>query len=731
MLAAVLACVWFATRGAAERDAALAATAQVGGDVAAAPVELVEATLPPDPAAPVSARTAAALSPGAAAADRDAPAELRVLVVDASTGEPIPNLRARLESAERDRGSTNQVTDEDGRLRFAGVQRGEPLLLRMLATFREKELARRELEPFRPGERRELSIEIEPSKLPAYWFRVTAGADGRPLAGVHFSEFPLRRAFWEVARGISDHTGLVGLEARSGSASLMLEAQDFAPAWVSLRRGGPSPDAATPLELAQPAQLDVRLQAHGDARVAERTVVVYASGPALGLGVPLTGRLFVPGSPERWSVSRVTDASGRAHFEELPGRRAFTGIRSDGGVRLQVGLLDESGSKTLSLLGTEGLRLEPGERRELVVPLGGEATVIGSVVDQFGAPVTDRELQLVRAREVPRRTMSRQNPEWIERELSTGPDGRFEIPDVPAGRWELFLTPPPPKRRSPEAPAVSDDAVVEVATAFEVDGWESTVEVELSTVRGLTIRGVVLGASGEPVVGGVVMGLSSEVRHGPHARLGSDGRFELGPLLEATYELTVYGPGAGGAAPVSARPGDEVTIQMPAMGSLRLVLVGEPDPMNGPAYFAWARLTGDELPFTRSFSATESPEIRVGKAAEGRYQVTAWTDDGRFAIARSVQVTGNGNTEVVELRLQRGGRVRVALAAKLEGLKQLVLRSDGDQVAETYIRSKEPHVLIGPAGPAAVELWVAGELRESQAVELSAEKTVPVELGGQ
>lgn len=180
---------------------------------------------------------------------------------------------------------------------------------------------------------------------------------------------------------------------------------------------------------------------------------------------------------------------------------------------------------------------------DLRLVLGRSRTAIGQIVDEAGGPVAGAEVELVR------NLIAAESRSWGAPETSaedglyraeTGSEGRFEIPGLPAGWFDLEV----------RGPGFVPLALPGIQT-------EDELELDLGTVtlrRGATLAGRVSGPDGEPVPDAQVWIVPDEeagervwrefLEAGPAATTGPDGRFAVSGLApDGPLILDVCRPG--------------------------------------------------------------------------------------------------------------------------------------------------------------------------------------------
>ena len=272
----------------------------------------------------------------------------------------------------------------------------------------------------------------------------------------------------------------------------------------------------------------------------------------------------------------------------------------------------------------------------------------------------------------------------------------FSVEGIPSGvSVRLTFRPHPAK----DSTLVLAPAVVEAVAAGARD-------VEVVLVGGVSVRGVVRDASGDPVAGVTVIARNDA--GSAWARTDSAGAFVVSGLLPGEYVVIVreLSHAETRRAGVDV-PGPVLRIDLPARGEITGRIQG------GPPGLAWRVIASDaEDPRVASVSeieATSAGAWTLTALAEGRsWRVRARAKGGYYAHVASVQV---GARDVV-LEAKQG--------ASIEG----IVTYDGHPVPRCFIAARSPTWIGGAvtdeAGRFAVEGLPPGGYRlEARAMELS------------
>jgi hypothetical protein len=372
------------------------------------------------------------------------------------------------------------------------------------------------------------------------WFgRVLDWSTGAPLSGVTPS---LLRGSVLGELPVSGPDGVLTLTGVGFSARARLELPGFSPVDLDLDRGHSVPAEAQTVLLLESATLRLAV------RDAEAGPIESAFVEVEGQVPDLARPRDVFGTGTELQRSGATDETGVVELAGLP-----AGVE----LALQVRRLSTGESFRRRL----GLR--PGERRELVVELGGGCRVHGHLRDPTGAPVAGLEIWCLTASAC-RGRFARNHREHATARATTDDRGRFELEGVPPGEWWI----------GPE-PGVLSAGSLEPCAHLMLARGERERFVTLTAWPGLMIRGRVIDSAGRGT-GALVIAKGLGTQEKDHAF--SDGAFHLGPLPPGEYRLsTSLGFGADAPGPeVVCRAGEEgVVLRRVPGGSLSGVLCDE------------------------------------------------------------------------------------------------------------------------------------------------------------
>ena len=369
-------------------------------------------------------------------------------------------------------------------------------------------------------------------------------------------------------------------------------------------------------------------------------IVDEAGRPVVGAEVALSDPLL---GPERQGERRTrTSRAGRFRFDNLPEGDVAVWIRHPSYVpRREVHSTEE------------------GDLGRIVLRRGVQLT--GRVSDPDGRPVTGLPLQAF----LP--GMEKDAAPLLS--VSTGPDGSFVLPHVPAGALKLSAC-----REDYQLLAVNVDPAGQ--------------PVQLTVIPGGTLRGRVLDPEGRPVAGALVRPRLAKIRRWaymergqpwrpcppePDAITDAGGRFVIGPLPPDLYDLEAHADGlqstrvrllrAAARAPID---GIEIRLQRGAPVSADAqgtpgtgAAVPARQPGAGPGATVTGRmlgLAGDE-PGPSAWVALftkERPPVTGALRADGTFRLrgvpagtwTLSTEVSPHQRAGTTIVVGPGQTEV-------------------------------------------------------------------------------------
>jgi protocatechuate 3,4-dioxygenase beta subunit len=272
--------------------------------------------------------------------------------------------------------------------------------------------------------------------------------------------------------------------------------------------------------------------------------------------------------PDIGTKAAMTDAQGRFEFRDLPAGRFTLSVSKAGYVTMQYGQTRpfEQG-KAIDL--TEGQSMD---KADIGLPRG--SVLAGRIVDEFGEPVADAEVQAMRMQfQNGRRRLAPSGRTGITNDL-----GQFRIYGLPPGEYyvsaslrntssfvvDLLGAQGGPQGSNqttgyastyyPGTPNPGEAQRVSVAVGQEL----ASVDIQLQPVRLAKITGTAVGSDGKPMANAMVM-LMPAMRDamllmpGGTSRTNSEGQFTLNGVTPGEYSLQVQSMGgvftaAGGDA---------------------------------------------------------------------------------------------------------------------------------------------------------------------------------------
>lgn len=565
------------------------------------------------------------------------------------------------------------------------------------------------VEPLAAGEQRTLQLVVPIGEDLAFWGHVVAEDGDTPIAGARVT-FRGGRA---TRRRVSLATGDDGFfDVRCSSwnrPDVVVTADGYATAELGLPEAHDSREHALRIPLKRAAKLLVHLLERGissadGARVKLTTLRHYLRPD--GEGVPSSSGY----DDKVWMAE--CDTSRTCHFDDLPPRAP-----------LSVAVL-KSGEAEWKL--ATPLTLLPGEERELTLDPHAGTRLRVRLLDDAGVAVAKRELWLTRSELLSAppsaRCYFRSGDEGaVVARNTTDARGECVFDAVAAGGWWVG----PRARTDREKPVKNDHCAV--GTFVDVLAGTPSLDVELRAERGQMIRGRVVGPDGEPVESCAVYATHEHVSGMFWApTIDSNGEFELGPLVEGAHQVVACAAlELLDALPVTARPGGEpLVLRMRASARMRGVVfdLETGTPVESSVICAaagaefWAAWTGSEANGT----------FEQFPLAPDRYDLTAWTEDGRVGVLRGVEVGERASVQGLRIGVAPGGRLHVEYTGPATHAK-LVLRHDGALVHSDLVRSGTRSTCTVPVGRVVVELTsnVAGSAtpRQTKEVDLARGET--------
>ena len=458
------------------------------------------------------------LSPGSS---RD----LRVVRVMDTAGKPVAGVLVRLGEPRWTAG----LTSAEGLLAVPLLSKQR---LRVVATAADGRSVMAYVEPLRPGESGPRAL-----RLPAVETlsgRVVSALDGKPVADA---------VVWAEDPGAFARTGGDGGYKLTAAAGRELEIQAAAAGYFE---GGGGWQVKAGERRAPTLALEPALAAAG--------VVVDEQGRPVA-GVEIKAQIQ-PGSRIRTAAGWSSGGTGRT---SAAGRFRISNLAA--GIAHQLRLTRAGYAPLVENVPPQA----PGSELRLVLRRG--RTGFGRVVDQAEQPVAGARIVLARQPSGDRMMRSFDDDDSGRFEATAGADGRFEVPDLPAGTFELTARGP-------------GYAPITVPGLTVPQGAGSTAGIDLGTVvlvRGVALEGYVADPQGRPVEGAriSVAQAGAEPRFGPPTE---DGPADMPPVITAADGFfRVEDRRAGETLDVEARragygPGSAPGVQVPSAEPLRIVL---------------------------------------------------------------------------------------------------------------------------------------------------------------
>ena len=559
-------------------------------------------------------------------------ARLTFECVAIETGEPLAGIGITLDVDDRSivphAQAKERLSDAHGRLSF-DVPTGVLIQLQAWGETVAAGLVLGEFGPYEPGQEALERLEHVTAIDVIFHGRIVDEDSGGPVSGVTIDPMIDSEIDLGIARATSDANGVFRLEVPSWRTSWFW-ATSTGRGRISLHPKPGHETSSNALELRMPRESQLR----GHVRHTD-------GSPARGVEVVARNSSRDVVRPEGHPCDFSWAQEARAEVD-ASGAYELNGLTANGRYELA---LEEDGQ--LAQAG-EDVWFEPGEERVLDWALLGKTTIAGTLVDQNGRPGSSVRMWLVPTdRPYGMRFTTWQAPR--ARAIWTDTAGHFRFEGVPQGLWLV-------------GPARSPDEEGEVfaprGTLVEVTGLEPELNVDLVVWRNLSLQGLVIDESGEPVPD-VTVSVHSDTGNTHSVRTDDAGRFIAYGLDAETYEFTVGGWGYAWmeSEPVQADPRDPKLIEIVALRGGRIrgrVLASNGKPAQGFVHVA-GRTVGEETPdWTRVFVRIEGT-YELSGLEPGTYDLLARSETGEVATAFDVRVERTPEPTVVDLRLVESG----------------------------------------------------------------------------
>jgi hypothetical protein len=406
-------------------------------------------------------------------------------------------------------------------------------------------------------------------------------------------------------------------------------------------------------------------------------------------------------APNKFRVFRArdarnapVDADGAATFDPLPARVSLKVVVTAGKTRVA--------NRTLTL--------QPGERRELDVELGGAAAVVGTLRERTGGAIRGQRMLLVRTGE------ARPVPPLA---TTTRTDGSFEFADVEPGSWNVAVD----TRALPEG----EPGWIGEPRAIVVGPHDRSVEVELVVDRALAIEGRVVDDAGRPVANArVFAGERAETLLVSHVEVAAsaDGRFRCAPLTAGEWQVwAVSGEPPSVSPPVGAKGGATgIELVLATPRTLSVAVLDRDGARATGASLTYFCVEPPSTSFWMQGLGSSDCELTL---TPGKWSLVALASDGRIA-ARAVDVVANAAEERIELTLEPGATLVLRTAA---APTTTWVAHDDVRIAFDAVLPGSSQRVVVPAGRTTIE-WTAPKSGEpkTRSVTLAAGTTLDVDL---
>ncbi len=609
-------------------------------------------------------------------------ARLDVRVVAKGTQRPLVRARVGLGSTEpnsttrevnRSIGTLGEVlwTDGDGSAAF-DVDPGQAMQLSARGGETLARVAYVNVEALLPAETRSIVVEMEFEPNLVFFGRVLDREARAPIVGAAIvGEEPPRTADF----GTTDADGVFRIAIRTwNTVGLRIRARGFAEHWVGPIAGHDSADRALEILLDRAPKWMVEVLTADRAPLADATVRIESWISDMSSGASTTNRAL-----DALSWSAATDTAGVATFDELPP-----------GAQLRGSVL--RGNKLLRQE-ADPFTLAPGETRRVTWILGAGGSIHGIVREADGTPVPNFEVWMQRATtESP--TFFRSYDESQARRIArTDANGAYRFEDVAPGGWWV----------GPHHPGVVGiDPAVEATPLGEFVALSGErIELDIALVRGLVIRGRLVGTDGVTPARGQVHASRPVDNLYADPQGGGDATFVVGPLVPGRWTLEATGSTPGmRSAPLEVEAGaTDVVLRFIELGRVRVHVV---DAAGASVPGASVYIASDAY---SSSSQTDAQGLReFTGVAPGSCSASANTSDGRWAARAGITVA-SGQAVDVELTLEPGVRARLRNVAAPNGTRFFVER-DGIILGVVHLAPGQSADLTVPIGTSTLRAFV-------------------------
>ena len=311
---------------------------------------------------------------------------------------------------------------------------------------------------------------------------------------------------------------------------------------------GPGGGDMGPIQMLPPG----RQPKTGTSRLRGRVAAADTGSPVRRAQVRISG-------PDIGTKTAMTDAQGRFEFRELPAGRFNVSVSKAGYVTMQYGQSRpfEQG-KSIDL--TDGQLLD---KADIALPRG--SVLAGRIVDEFGEPVADAEVQAMRMQfQNGKRRLTPSGRTGMTNDL-----GQFRIYGLPPGEYYVSASlrsmnslvvdllggaqggPQGSNQNTgyastyyPGTPNPGDAQRVAVAVGQEL----TSVDIQLQPVRLARITGTAVGSDGKPMANAMVMLMpamreSAMLMPGGSSRTNGEGQFTLNGVTPGEYSLQIQSTG--------------------------------------------------------------------------------------------------------------------------------------------------------------------------------------------
>ena len=442
---------------------------------------------------------------------------------------------------------------------------------------------------------------------------------------------------WLGAIAKSDAGGLIQVRISRGfHLPSRATAEGYGPLLFSPPKGCETREEAFDLKLTKPGELEIQLvDEHGLPLPGIRLEAKVRSATLVGRAAPYTRELL------HWEGT--TQSAGSYVFRGLPSDQTIfvQAWRDDGRVPVA----------------SQELRVDAGQKRELLWTLQSGCRVEGFLLDQQDAPYVDTVVWLTSggANMAPGRDrfyFEDSDGPFLAQASTTDSQGHFVFEHVPPGTWYIG-----PKPSDSFPPYVRRDGAAPIATAILVTSQTIDRPLTVRAHRGLYISGTIP----DQMNSSYCIAVKSEF--GASDRFSFPGTFNIGPLELGPHELYAKHGGSRGPTLEVDAPQKDVVLHLAPTGRLSAKWTHPVDRKPCRASILVSQ-RGARAPASRT---TPIAYKLVGTEYNpGTYDIVVVTKDGYVGYRSNLEVRAGMFIENTPVVLELGATLAVEFKSPIE-----------------------------------------------------------------